>query len=309
MYQQKLVCAVKHNGRVLREQGDTVLIPFGSEYSLHFKNLNALRSLVRVSIDGVDATEGTSLIVPANGSIDLERFIKNGNLSNGNRFRFIERTTRIENGPRGIQAEDGLIRVEFEFEQQAAKIETIKRTYVDEYWRRRPYPYYWGEGPWYSSTTDCAFGSTANSFNTSVSDSIGDVSNSKTTTANAASTTLKSSASRGRGTSLGSASLSAASGTAGIPQNAAQAAYFNQVSDAGITVPGSESNQQFQHGAWFPTDGQKHVMVLKLLGQLGEDKVTRPVTVKTRIDCPTCGTSNRSGFKHCRECGTALFPL
>src|SRR5574343_489084 len=121
MYSSKLVVAIKHNGRVLREHGDLVRIPFGSEYSIFIKNKNSVRCLVSVEIDGQDATEGIRLIVPANGSVDLERFIKNGNMNAGNRFKFIERTEKIEQH-RGIGAEDGLIRVEYEFEREPAPI-------------------------------------------------------------------------------------------------------------------------------------------------------------------------------------------
>jgi hypothetical protein len=265
MYQDKLVVAVKHNGRVLREQGDTVLIPFGSEYSLFFKNLNSVRALVRVSVDGQDATKGTSLIVPANGSVELERFLEAGQMDKGHKFKFIERTSKIENGPRGIKAEDGLIRVEFEFEQQPAKIEhtTIKRTYVDEYVRS---PYRWYPGPIYPLWTCTADATQTLGAEVRTSSPL-------------------------RSKALTSTNV------------AAQSAVVN---DVGITVPGGLSEQKFEVGAWFPTDGQTHVMVLRLLGQVGETKVEKPVTVKTKQECPTCGTKNKVGTKFCRECGTAL---
>lgn len=276
MYSEKFVVAVKHNGRVLREQGDTVLIPFGSEYTLHFKNLNSVRALARVQVDGQDATKGTSLIVPPNGTIELERFLDASQMDKGHKFKFIERTAKIESGPRGVGAEDGLIRIEFEFEKQPPKYEyeTIKRTYINEYWTR---PHYWNGPIWSSSTSvsssDCAFGSS-------------------TTTLSAKSASLF--------RSLNStASLSATSGEA-VAQNA------SFVNDVGITVPGALSEQKFEVGAWFPTDGQTHVMVLKLLGQVGKQKVERPVTVKTMQECPTCGTKNKHGTKFCRECGTGL---
>lgn len=276
MYADKFVVAVKHNGRVLREQGDTVLIPFGSEYTLHFKNLNSVRVQVKVSIDGTDATQGTCLVIRPNETADLERFLRSGDGGQGHRFKFIERTTKIEDGPRGIRADDGLIRVEFEYERQPAKIEyeTIKRTYVDEYWRTyRPHYPYWN-GPYYGSSTavssaDCAFGSTTSEVKLSAK-----------------------SASPLRGMTHDSAQVQA--------QNA------SYTSDVGITVPGSVSDQKFEVAAWFPTDGQKHVMVLRLKGQVGEQKVQRPVTVKTMQECPTCGTKNKHGTKFCRECGTGL---
>ena len=144
MYQEKFVTAVLVAGKILREHGASVYLPFDQDFTLRFKNLNSVRALVRVSIDGQDATEGTSgLVVPANGTIDLERFIKNGNLTAGNKFKFIERTVKIENGPRGIQLEDGLIRIEFEFEQQAAKTENhIYTTHVHDVHYTRGYKYF-----------------------------------------------------------------------------------------------------------------------------------------------------------------------
>ena len=38
MYSNKLIACVKHNGKILREKGENVLLPFGSEYTLYFKN-------------------------------------------------------------------------------------------------------------------------------------------------------------------------------------------------------------------------------------------------------------------------------
>lgn len=115
MYANKFAVAVKHRGKVLQEFGETVYLPFDSEYGLLLKNLNSVRATVKVSIDGQDATEGVSLVVQANSSIDLERFIKNGNLNAGNRFKFIARTAAIEQH-RGIKPDDGLIRVTYSFE-------------------------------------------------------------------------------------------------------------------------------------------------------------------------------------------------
>ena len=115
MYESKLVASLKANGKILREFKDTVYIPFGSEYSFLLKNLNTKRALVTVYIDGEDMTPG-GLVLNAGQEIDLERSIKNGNLKEGNRFKFIERTGNIEQH-RGVKLEDGLVRIEFQFEQ------------------------------------------------------------------------------------------------------------------------------------------------------------------------------------------------
>lgn len=115
MYQSKLAAAIKVNGKVLREFKDTVHIPFGSEYTILLKNLNTTRAVVNVYIDGNDMVPG-GLVLDAGREVDLERSIKNGNLTEGNRFKFIERTGAVEKH-RGIGIEDGLVRIEFQFEQ------------------------------------------------------------------------------------------------------------------------------------------------------------------------------------------------
>ena len=114
MYQSKLVSSLKANGKILREFKDTVFVNFGSEYTVYMKNLNTKRALVNVFIDGEDMTPG-GIVLNAGQEIDLERSIKNGNLREGNKFKFIERTGAIENH-RGIKLEDGLVRVEYQFE-------------------------------------------------------------------------------------------------------------------------------------------------------------------------------------------------
>ena len=97
MYRDSFIASVKVGGKILRETNGTVSLPFGSEYGILLKNLNSRRAMAKVTVDGQDATDGTKLILPANGSIDLERFIKNGNLKSGNKFRFIERTSKLRN--------------------------------------------------------------------------------------------------------------------------------------------------------------------------------------------------------------------
>ena len=115
MYGNKLAAAIKVDGKILREFKDTVYIPFGAEYTILVKNLEGRRAVVNVFIDGDNAVPG-GLVLGANQEVELERKIVNNNLREGNRFKFIERTENIENGPRGIKLEDGLIRIEYQFE-------------------------------------------------------------------------------------------------------------------------------------------------------------------------------------------------
>lgn len=118
MYHQKLAVAIKNSGKVLREFGDTVYVPFGSEYSILIKNLNTKRAKVKITIDGQDVLGGDSLVVNANSEVELERYITKGNLGSGNRFKFIERTSSIEQH-RGVDVSDGLIRIEFLYERDS----------------------------------------------------------------------------------------------------------------------------------------------------------------------------------------------
>lgn len=273
MYSNKLAVALKSNGKVLREFKDTVYVPFGTEYSILIKNLNSVRAQVRISVDGSDATEGVCLVLQPNSELELERFIKNGNMNAGNRFKFIERTAGIEKH-RGVQLEDGLIRIEYQFEQQY--------TYTFPYYSD---PYYKGSPTW--------------------------VSGGVLTNANNISGSLTKSA----GGSLGGALRGmTASASAGVALNASEAYATTQsvnhveapVNDAGITVEGSVSEQKFSTAAWFAVESVKHVMVLKILGETEGKAVVKPVTVKAKPVCKTCGKHNKATSKFCAECGTSL---
>lgn len=299
MYNNRLAVAIKVNGKVLREFKDTVYIPFGSEYSILIKNVHSLRCMVRVAVDGQDATEGVSLIVPANSSIELERFIKGGNLNEGNRFKFIERTAKIEEH-RGIQVEDGLIRIEHEFEREPSPIKNPE-------WPAWPVRYYVNSHDvwlydqktaptWTVTSTANSGGITANSVNmgnaASANRSFSDV---KGTYADKSAAYSANGGPRSEAEVLAGSTMDSCS----IPVSA-------PVSDAGITVPGSVSGQTFSLTSGFLTDGVKHVTVLKLLGEVGEKPVKQAVTVKTAQKCTSCGHVNKATAKFCVECGTGL---
>ena len=257
MYNQKLVASIKANGKVLREFKDTVYIPFASEYSVLIKNLNTVRALVNVYIDGENAVPGGLVINPGQ-SVDLERWIKNGNLSEGNKFKFIERTAAIEDGPRGIKLEDGLIRVEYQFEIPRPPITWTTTT--------------WNSTPVYGNVMRGISGST------------GDVA-------------------WPQGSVTCSAALNSVSKDA-FTVTASGASFQNET---GITVPGSKSEQKFTEATIGTLDLQKNTIVLKLVGDLGNNKpVEQAVTVKAKPKCTTCGKQNKAHAKFCSECGTAL---
>lgn len=122
-YRNKFVACIKVNGKVLREQDGEVAIPFGSEYSILLKNLNSVRAQVRVSVDGEEVSNGWLIIQP-NKELNLERSIKNNNLLKGNCFKFIERTSKIEEH-RGIGSDDGLVHIEYKFEKYMNQLKKL----------------------------------------------------------------------------------------------------------------------------------------------------------------------------------------
>jgi hypothetical protein len=297
MFHNNLVATIKVGGKILRENKDTVTIPFGSEYSILLKNLSTVRALVTVSVDGTNATEGTEgLIIPANGELELKRFIKNGNFNSGNCFKFIERSEAIENH-RGIKADDGLIRVEYKFEEPQKPAapwnwdDFQKKPWTPEPRRRRredwphyPRPY-WGNDLYRNSrvTSSTPTRGLRPSFTNS--------------TRMAPSGRLGSSGTSGR--TKGIQTNSILRGMSLTPSSM-------EANDAGITVPGSVSDQKFVAGEHFKTETTSHVIVLKLVGKIAGKVVSQPITVQTKPTCTSCGKVNKAVNKFCAQCGTGL---
>jgi hypothetical protein len=116
MYNEKLAVAIRVDGQVLRERGDTVYLPFGTEYEIYFRNMGTTKAVISVEVDGTDVLDGSRLIVNPAKTASIKRFIKNGNLASGRALKFIEKTEKVSEF-RGDKIEDGLIRVEYQFEK------------------------------------------------------------------------------------------------------------------------------------------------------------------------------------------------
>jgi hypothetical protein len=264
----KVVACIKVDGKILREDGNSVVLPFGSEYSVLVKNLNSVRIKVRVSVDGTDATEGVWLVVDPNADLELERFIRNKNLDAGNRFKFIERTAAIEEH-RGIKADDGLIRIEYQVEKLPPVVEEIIHRHVYDFDYDPPCVPRYPKNPWYPRYP---------------------------------SPLRKSSPVRAMGLSARSASMGS---MRAMSAQRIEARESLDLTETGITVPGSESDQKFSWTTGFST-GPSEVIVLRLRGIVGGKKAVKAVTVKMKPQCQTCGKTNKAGNKFCSKCGTAL---
>lgn len=269
MYSNKLVASIKSNGKILREFTDKVYVPFGTEYSILLKNLNTVRASLNVFVDGTDAGDGSSFVVNAGETFELSRFVKDGNLTQGNRFKFIERTTAVSDY-RGVGMEDGLIRVEFVFERPIHRHPALQNIAWDKINFQGSMGNF-SKGPdtsYYSSTIG------AGNVNSNLARSI---------------------------------SIADASAATSVLTTTAQSVTNSIISDVGITVPGSISDQTFKTVAMFPVETETYSMVLHLVGETAVgDLIMDPITVKSKPKCTSCGKQNKATAKFCTECGTSL---
>tara|TARA_B100000614_G_scaffold262909_1_gene300457 strand:+ start:46185 stop:47003 length:819 start_codon:yes stop_codon:yes gene_type:complete len=271
MYTAHFVCAIKVDGKTMREfnsEGSKdIYLPFGSDYSLYLKNMDSRRAVVSISIDGEDVLDGTQIVIDGNDSMELEGFLNSSSNLVKNKFRFIEKSDKVREH-RGEEPEDGLIRVEFQFEEPAPPPPPVtpwpRRR--DRYPDDRPWR---PDGPYFASHTKGIDGAP------------------------------QSSILRGVG---GSSEVSVQSfNCTHTPCS------HTPVNDEGITVAGAQTHQKFGTTWVRRLDPQKHVMVFKLRGETGQQKpVSRPVTARRKVKCPTCGTPSRSDARFCGECATAL---
>ena len=297
MYSNKLAVAIKSAGKVLREfNKDEVYLPFGKEYSIFIKNLNSVRALVKVTVDGIDVGDGTRFVINGNDTFDIERFIKNGNLSEGNRLKFIERTENISDH-RGVGIEDGLIQVEFNFEKIWPQ--RIRHTFFPPQDR-------WDDNQRWDWYTPTPFGSAG------VAGSSDDRSKMFKSDNNAGvhvnySADISSNAAQGVTQETFTTTTNFISLSNPVDAIINTMDEVEHENDAGITVPGSISDQEFSVASWFPTETTTHTIVLKLLGETEDNRrVRKAVTVKAKQKCPTCGRVNKATAKFCTECGTSL---
>ena len=247
VYKNCFVAEVKCNGKILRVIDEAVNLPFGSNYSLLLKNLNSKRVSVKISIDGEDVLDGSTLIISANSEMELEGFLKNTVAKN--KFKFIQKTKEIQEY-RGDKIDDGFIRIEFAYEKQHS-VSFMSGWVTYKQYEPIVYYDYASEKHYFPKIENSANYVRSCSFN-----SLSDGSTAK--------------------------------------------------QDEGITVKGEEINQQFQNtyvGNLEPAE----VLIIKLRGYkpTGE-KIEKPITVKTKITCKTCGKKSRSNVKYCSNCGTFL---
>jgi hypothetical protein len=281
-YKEYFVVEVKANGKILRVRDGAVYLPFGSEYSILLKNLNTRKASVNVSVDGQDALDNSHLIIEPNGETVLEGFLS-GNVAR-NRFRFIHKTKQIQEH-RGDRADDGMIRIEFAYEKIQPKPwiqNTIKEVH---HYHHNPfqYTYYGDNSDWNIGSPVCDIYNSSGEQNTfTVQNSAGESKSSEST------------ASSSRSLKESNVTMDSL-GIADVP-----------LADEGITVKGSECRQEFRYGYIGELEDPEVIVIqLKGLTETG-NQVSQPVTIQSKLTCPTCGTKSKSSMKYCGNCGTFL---
>jgi len=292
-YKDNFVVEVKCNGKIMRVKDDAVYLPYGSEYTLLLKNLNSRKASVQISIDGQDVLDYSSLILDPNSSSELKGFLSGTRAKN--HFKFIHKTKEIQEH-RGDKVGDGLIRVEFAFEKPQPEV--IKQTILHEhhdhhhhhdhdyYYRPRTF---WNHNDWFSGDSTVKYSSSMD-------------------------TLLTSKTFNDSGEIKGMTSENCSRGFDGEPvsnfmvqvDSLGIESLGQPLDDEGITVKGSECNQSFRYGAIGELE-QSKVITIQLKGMSGGGvQIRKPVTVKAKLECSTCGTKSNSSFKYCPSCGTYL---
>ena len=253
MYRNNFICAIKHNGRILRESDEEVCLPFGSQYSILLKNKDSRRVLVDIEVDGENVLSGNSLIVDGYTSQEIKGFMRN--MSVTNRFKFIKKTKEISDY-RGDRIDDGIVSVSYRFERRKPKPIVIQHK---DWWPKCPYP---------TSTLPgqrLDYDVTYTSCNMASSPSI-------------------------KGMEEPALYVSA------------------PFPDEGITVKGSKVTQNYQYGDIDELECATYVITLRLKGISKRSKkiIKKPLTVKTKLQCSTCGRRSKSSSKFCSNCGTYL---
>lgn len=289
-FKKNFIAVVKNRGKILRERNGVVTLPFSTEYSLLLKNLESRKALVNVSIDGEDVLDGQSLIVQPNSNSELKGFLRGRKTTN--KFKFIRKTKEISDY-RGDKLDDGIVRVEFKFEREddGCDIYTISRSPCKK--RKFPKVDIWERT--FAPTDLCEPDISSGCYYFSNGSSDGGSGN-YTQSNTVGETNLK--------------GLSKSKKCKRQQQYTVNCCDFNSdipFDDEGITVKGSRSNQSFDHGYIGSLESKSSVITIRLRGTKKNGRiVNKPLTVRSKLTCSTCGKKSKSTAEFCSRCGTFL---
>ncbi len=276
MYYEKFIAVVKVNGKVLREQGDVVTLPFGAEYSLFFKNLESRRVGIKISIDSKDVLAGHRIVLEPDSETELKGFMDGETVKN--KFKFIQKTQQISDH-RGDNIDDGFIRIEFAYETPKP---IIRKTIISEEIHRDTFYYH---SPFNLSKKGVSQQKyESGEMGSGNSDMLGLDNHVYSSQLSNDQPREKSMSRRVVMDSLNNEPLQ----------------------DEGITVKGSETLQEFNYTTMREMD-EPNTIIIRLKGTSSKGTfIEKPITVDTKLKCETCGNKSKSNVKFCSNCGTCL---
>jgi hypothetical protein len=143
VYSNRFVACVLVNGQPQKELANgTVLLPFGQEYSLRFRNKHNRRALVKFTIDNENVS-GNGYVIAANGSTDIHR-----HRDKDARFKFVslDSPDAVEFGKNGPNTDGskGVIEAKFFLEKEAPVFLPVEHHHHHHHYPRPYYQPYWG---------------------------------------------------------------------------------------------------------------------------------------------------------------------
>lgn len=274
MYKNSIIVLIEKDGKPLREtHGNQVYIPDYSEYSLKIKNDKWQRAIAKITIDGTDILGGKEIIIPARSSVDVERFITDGDLAKGKKLKFVPLGDSRVQDPSSM--ENGLIEVEVWFEKPPYTL-TWSVTNNWPYWQNddsgswpnQPFKKYTSKAPMFAGTMYCC----------------------------------------SSGGDTGHMTLSADSsqhsyGTVHAMNMMQQVASPGPAGHAGATVEGGHSSQSFGTGTFGEKEYPSTVIKLWLRGI---DPASAPVYTDEKLHCTQCGKVVKFNDRFCARCGNPV---
>ena len=266
MYNSGFVCCIKINGKSVEEKDGKAILPFNSEYSIMLKNRNDRKAVAKVFIDGEDVTKTGKLILDANTSINLERYVED--MNNGRRFKFVPLSDdKVHDKKDG---ERGFIEVRF---QLVKPTQTQVIVHEEHIWHNHHHHNDWWDKPVYKGPFyyDGSLG--GNGF-------IGFCSNGTSNTS-------------GKGLSCNFTSDKNNSYLSSKVEG------NKLIEEGGATVKGSNSSQKFVYSYVGELEANETVIRFKLIGTRDEAVVKE----FTKTHCSGCGKRFDTKDKFCSNCG------
>lgn len=275
-YKNRFAAVIKVKGRhVAEESGGVFRVPFGSSYSIFMKNMDTRKALVYATIDGEDVLNGNALVIDANSTQELGGYMR-GQIEKFD-FKFMRKTADVSEH-RGDRIDDGIIRIEFAFEEgvhlrfdapvhmhsESMHLKHWHYDVVDRIDETLPEHTIQGMMTESSSSESCSNRS-VKSFGNFV------------TTNHAGDSSLDFSAS-----------------------------YAPDTQEQGYSVPGASRNVPYRYAS-IGSVGPSEVLILRLVGATKSGAhIQQPTVTRTHKTCSTCHKSNTYQATYCMRCGANL---